>query len=89
MAFVDFPDCKMGTHNCARAEYCHETPGSFECLCPAGMIGNATNEGGGCQPKQQADEFTKIVIGEHIIMTIRVLFFFLFNKTLNFHLSLF
>ncbi|QCD97404.1 interleukin-1 receptor-associated kinase 4 [Vigna unguiculata] len=60
---TDFPDCKMGTHNCARAEYCHETPGSFECLCPDGMIGNATNEGGGCQPKQQADEFTKIVIG--------------------------
>ncbi|WVZ08596.1 hypothetical protein V8G54_021942 [Vigna mungo] len=60
---TDFPDCKRDKHNCARAEYCHETPGSFECLCPEGMIGNATNEGGGCQPKQRSDAFTKIFIG--------------------------
>jgi len=87
LGFVDFLECTTGNHNCARAEYCHDIPGSFECLCPVGLTGNATNGGGGCQPKKEDDAFTKIVIGEHIIKLIRVLFFFPFGKTLNFHLS--
>ncbi|KAK7378133.1 hypothetical protein VNO80_03570 [Phaseolus coccineus] len=63
---TDFSECKTGKHNCARAEYCHDIPGSFVCSCPDGLIGNATNEGGGCQPKHSADAFTKIVIGSGV-----------------------
>ncbi|KAK7378132.1 hypothetical protein VNO80_03569 [Phaseolus coccineus] len=48
-----FSECKTGKHNCARAEYCHDIPGSFVCSCPDGLIGNATNEGGGCQPSSR------------------------------------
>ncbi|BAT82170.1 hypothetical protein VIGAN_03213700 [Vigna angularis var. angularis] len=59
----DIPECSSNTHNCDSEDHCRETPGSFECFCPDGLIGNGTAEGGGCHPRQQADAFTKIVIG--------------------------
>ncbi|ESW34171.1 hypothetical protein PHAVU_001G130800 [Phaseolus vulgaris] len=63
---TDFLECTTGNHNCARDEYCHDIPGSFECLCPVGLTGKATNGGGGCQPKKEDDAFTKIVIGSGV-----------------------
>ncbi|XP_052736575.1 wall-associated receptor kinase 2-like [Vigna angularis] len=59
----DIPECSSNKHNCDSEDHCHETPGSFECFCPDGHIGNGTKEGGGCHPRQPADAFTKIVIG--------------------------
>jgi len=65
--FVDIPECRTGKHNCDSEEHCREKDGSFECFCPEGLIGNGTKEGGGCHPKQPADPFIKIVIGNQII----------------------
>ncbi|CAJ1971952.1 unnamed protein product [Sphenostylis stenocarpa] len=44
-------------------DYCRETPGSFECFCPDGLIGDGTIKGGGCRQKPRPDLFAKIVIG--------------------------
>ncbi|CAJ1971950.1 unnamed protein product [Sphenostylis stenocarpa] len=59
----DILECKSNQHNCASQDYCRETPGSFECFCPDGLIGNGTTEGGGCRQKHRPDPFVKIVIG--------------------------
>ncbi|WVY90473.1 hypothetical protein V8G54_035987 [Vigna mungo] len=59
----DIPECSSNKHNCDSKDHCRETPGSFECFCPVGLIGNGTKEGGGCHPRQPADAFKKIVIG--------------------------
>jgi len=74
VAFVDFPECTRNKHNCDSEDHCRETSGSFECFCPDGLIGNATKEGGGCHPKQKADPFIKIVIGNQIIISFQFSF---------------
>ncbi|RDX65315.1 Wall-associated receptor kinase 2, partial [Mucuna pruriens] len=59
----DILECTTHRHNCASDDYCHEIEGSFQCLCPEGLTGNATKEGGGCLSEQRDDVFTKVVIG--------------------------
>ncbi|KAL5148642.1 Wall-associated receptor kinase 2 [Glycine soja] len=56
-------ECTTRRHNCSSEDYCREVRGSFECFCPDGLIGNGTIEGGGCQPKQRYNVFTKVAIG--------------------------
>jgi len=70
LAFVDSSECNAGKHNCLRAEYCREIPGSFQCSCPDGEIGNATNGGVGCHPKEKGDVFIKVVIGKQLLLLV-------------------
>ncbi|XP_014505177.1 putative wall-associated receptor kinase-like 16 isoform X2 [Vigna radiata var. radiata] len=59
----DILECSSNKHNCDSEDHCRETPGSFECFCPDGLIGNGKKESGGCHRRQPADAFKKIVIG--------------------------
>ena len=36
----DVDECETGLHNCSQVQECHNTIGSFVCLCPAGMEGD-------------------------------------------------
>ncbi|CAJ1971951.1 unnamed protein product [Sphenostylis stenocarpa] len=60
---TDILECKLDKHNCTSQDYCRETPGSFECFCPDGLIGDGTIKGGGCRQKPRPDLFAKIDIG--------------------------
>ncbi|KAK7385116.1 hypothetical protein VNO78_30827 [Psophocarpus tetragonolobus] len=59
----DILECSTSRHNCAREDYCREIPGSFECFCPEGLVGNGTKQDGGCRKKQRNDVFIKVAIG--------------------------
>ena len=74
---VEILECTTRRHNCSSEDYCREVRGSFECFCPDGLIGNGTIEGGGCQPKQRYNVFTKVAIGKQKYAHLGFIFLFL------------
>jgi cysteine-rich repeat protein len=45
---VDKNECMLGTANCAALATCVNTPGSFNCVCPANLDGDGKQNGVGC-----------------------------------------
>ncbi|XP_057721871.1 wall-associated receptor kinase 2-like [Arachis stenosperma] len=47
---TDIDECKTGQHSCVSDHNCHNTNGSYICVCPKGQSGKGTKEDG-CQKK--------------------------------------
>ena len=45
--FADVKECFDGTHNCSSKAVCADVPGSFQCSCASGYVGNGVNCSGG------------------------------------------
>ena len=40
LLFIDIDECENGQDNCSVHAVCHNTPGSYECDCKDGFIGD-------------------------------------------------
>ncbi|GAB2229130.1 hypothetical protein Droror1_Dr00023265 [Drosera rotundifolia] len=62
---TDINECaSTDTNNCADTALCINTPGSYDCSCPDGQIGDGLLDGFGCI-KGHTKTPTKIIVGNH------------------------
>ena len=40
LLFIDIDECENGQDNCSVHAVCHNTPGSYDCDCKDGFIGD-------------------------------------------------
>lgn len=79
---IDVDECEINAHNCAIHANCVNTPGSFQCSCKEGWVGNGVTCVGKyhvhhlCLRRQREEEscysavFSKCIFSKFILKTI-------------------